>query len=126
VLVVISLAGWLLAASAGEAQGNIEPTGHGDGTLTFGQLAPLTGQLSNIAPSFTTAVTIAIDDINAAGGVLSKPVGYSLADDGTNPDVAAASLESLDEGGRVDAIMGPTTSGTMLGLIDLDREAKVL
>jgi branched-chain amino acid transport system substrate-binding protein len=125
-LVVTSLASSLATASVGGAQGNIEPTGHGDGTLTIGQLAPLTGQLSNIAPSLTTAVTMAVDDINAAGGVLDKPVGYTVADDGTNPDVATASLESLDEGGRVDAIMGPTTSGTMLGIIDLAREAKVL
>ncbi len=108
------------------AQGNIEPTGYRDGTLTFGQLAPQTGQLSSIAPSFTTAVTMAVDDINAAAGVLAKPVGYSLADDGTNPDVAAASLETLLESGRVDAIIGPATSGTMLGILDLVREAKVL
>ncbi|HEY3095752.1 MAG TPA: ABC transporter substrate-binding protein [Acidimicrobiia bacterium] len=115
-----------LGASVAAAQGNIEPTGHGDGTLTIGQLAPLTGSLSNIAPSMTTAVTMAVDDINAAGGVLDKPVAYTVADDGTNPDLATASLESLDEGGKVDAVMGPTTSGTMLGIIDLAREAKVL
>jgi branched-chain amino acid transport system substrate-binding protein len=126
VLVVTSLAPSLLTASVGSAQGNIQPTGHGDGTLTIGQLAPLTGALSNIAPSLTTAVTMAVADINAAGGVLDKPAGYAVADDGTNPDVATASLETLDEGGRVDAIMGPTTSGTMLGIIDLAREAKVL
>src|SRR5262245_21544851 len=90
-LVATSLAPSLLTATPGAAQGNIEPTGQGDGTLTIGQLAPLTGDLSNIAPSLTTAVTLAIDDINAAGGVLAKPVGYVVADDGTNPDVATAS-----------------------------------
>jgi branched-chain amino acid transport system substrate-binding protein len=121
-----SIASALFNVSVASAGGNIEPTGHGDGTLTFGQLAPQTGQLSNIAPSFTTAVSIAIDDINSAGGVLAKPVGYSLADDGTNPDVATASLETLLEGGQVDAILGPSTSGTTLGIVDLVREAKVL
>jgi branched-chain amino acid transport system substrate-binding protein len=127
VLVILSsIAPSLLTISAGSAQGNIEPTGYRDGTLTFGQLAPQTGQLSNIAPSFTTAAMLAVDDINAAGGVLDKPVGYSLADDGTNPDVATASLETLLEGGKVDTIIGPATSGTMLGILDLVREAKVL
>jgi branched-chain amino acid transport system substrate-binding protein len=124
--VAVSLAASLLIAAPGGAQGDIEPTGYGDGTLTFGQLAPLTGQLSGIAPSFTTAVTVAVDDINTAGGVLGKPAAYSVADDGTNPDVAAASLETLLEGGTVDAIIGPTTSGTTLGILDLIRAAKVL
>src|SRR5207302_294754 len=112
-LVVISLAPSLLTASAGSAQqGNIEPTGLGNGTLTFGQLAPQTGQLSNVVQSLTAPVTMAVEEINGAGGVLGQPVGYSLADDGTNPDVAVASLEQLVEGGGADAIIGPATSGT--------------
>lgn len=124
--VAVSLAPSLLTAAPGGAGGNIEPTGHGDGTLTFGQLAPLTGQLSGIAPSFTTAVTVAVDDINGAGGALGQPVAYSVADDGTDADVATASLESLLEEGRVDAIIGPATSGTTLGILELMHRAKVL
>jgi ABC-type branched-subunit amino acid transport system substrate-binding protein len=126
VLVVVCLTQWSVAASVAGAGGNIEPTGHRDGTLTIGQLAPQSGDLSNLVQSVTTAVTLGIDEINAAGGVLGQTVGYSLADDGNNSDVATASLETLLEGGRVDAIMGPTTSGTMLGILDLVREAKVL
>jgi ABC-type branched-subunit amino acid transport system substrate-binding protein len=126
-LVVIGLAPSLLTASAGAAQpGNIEPTGHGNGTLTFGQLAPQTGRLSNVVQSLTAPVTMAVEEINGAGGVLGQPVGYSLADDGTNPDVAVASLEQLLEAGGADAIMGPATSGTMLGILDDVRAAKAL
>jgi branched-chain amino acid transport system substrate-binding protein len=127
-VVAVGLATGLLVASAGAAGagGDVEPTGHGDGTLAIGQLAPQTGQLSNIVQSLTTPVTLAIDEINTAGGVLGQPATYALADDGTNPDVAIASLESLLEEGRVDAIMGPASSGTMLGILDSVRGAKVL
>jgi branched-chain amino acid transport system substrate-binding protein len=115
-----------MSASTAAAGGDTEPMGHGDGTLSIGQLAPQTGRLSNVVQSLTTPVTMAIEEINGAGGVLGQPVGYSLADDGTNPDVALASLEPLLEEGRVDAVIGPSTSGTMLGIIDAVRDAKVL
>jgi branched-chain amino acid transport system substrate-binding protein len=123
---VIVLALGPLTASAAAAGGDVEPTGYRDGTLTIGQLAPQTGRLSNVVQSLTAPVTMAIEEINGAGGVLGQPVGYSLADDGTNPDVALASLEPMLEEGKVDAIMGPSTSGTMLGIIDAVRDANVL
>jgi branched-chain amino acid transport system substrate-binding protein len=123
---VIVLALFPLTAPVAAAGGDVEPTGHGDGTLSIGQLAPQTGRLSSVVQSLTAPVTMAIEEINAAGGVLGQPVGYTLADDGTNPDVALASFEPLLEEGRVDAIMGPSTSGTMLGIIDAVRDAKVL
>lgn len=126
-LVVIGLADVVPTGSAGTAgAGQPQPTGIGNGTLTIGQLAPQTGQLNNLVASFTAPLTLAIEEMNAAGGVLGQPVGYSLADDGSNPDVAIASIEQLLEGGSVDAIMGPATSGTAIGLLDKIRAAKVL
>jgi branched-chain amino acid transport system substrate-binding protein len=126
-LVVIGLAAAVQTGTAGTAgAGDPQPTGIGNGTLTIGQLAPQTGQLNNLLPSFTAPVTLAIEEMNAAGGVLGQPVGYALADDGSNPDVAIASIEQLLEGGSVDAIMGPATSGTTIGIIDQVRAAKVL
>lgn len=103
-----------------------QPAGKGDGTLTIGQLAPQTGSLSSIAPSLTTPVTTAIDEINAAGGVFGQPVSYSVANDGDEPDIALGSLEMLLESGRADAIMGPASSGVMLGMLDDARAGHVL
>jgi branched-chain amino acid transport system substrate-binding protein len=119
----------LLSAYGGAAGGS--PTkppdrGNVNGTLEIGQLAPQTGQLSNIVQPLTTAVTIAIDEINAAGGVLGNPVTYTQADDGTDPTVASQSLDRLLNSDKVDAIMGPASSGTMLGIIDKVRSAGVL
>ena len=103
-----------------------QPTGKGDGTLTIGQLAPQTGSLSSIVPSLTTPVTTAIDEINAAGGVFGQPVSYSVANDGDKPDIALGSLETLLESGSADAIMGPASSGVMLGMLDDVRARHVL
>jgi branched-chain amino acid transport system substrate-binding protein len=119
----------LLSVYGGTAGGS--PTkppdrGNVNGTLEFGQLAPQTGQLSNIVQSLTTPVTMAVDEINAAGGVLDKPVTYTQADDGTDPTVASQSLDRLLNSDKVDTIMGPASSTTMLGILDKVRSAGVL
>jgi branched-chain amino acid transport system substrate-binding protein len=102
--------------------------GNVDGVLAFGQLAPLTGSISSIAESFTTPVQIAIDEINAANGVNGKPVTLAVADDGggENPELASTSLETLIETNKVDAIMGPTATGTALDLLNRIRLNQVL
>src|SRR5947208_13674560 len=69
---------------------------------------------------------MAVDEVNAAGGVLGKPVTYTVADDATDPNVASESLEGLLEDSKVDAIMGPTSSGTTLKIIDEVRRRNVL
>jgi branched-chain amino acid transport system substrate-binding protein len=106
--------------------GDVQPTGYGDAGLSIGQLAPQTGDLSGIAVSVTAPVMMAVDEINAAGGVLSKPVAYRQGDEGTGPDVARAALEVMLEAGKVDAIIGPTSSGSMLGILEDIRRAGVL
>jgi branched-chain amino acid transport system substrate-binding protein len=104
-----------------------EPS-HVDGTLIFGQLAPQTGALATIVKSLTAPVQIAVDEINAAGGFNNKAVGLAVADDasGDNPDVAAASLETLLQTNGADAILGPTASGTALELLSTIRSAQIL
>ena len=126
-LVVLFVVIGVVSVFGGTAGGfDPHPTGTGDGTLTIGQLSPQTGSLSAIAPSLTTPVTTAIDEINAAGGVFGQPVSYSVANDGNEPDIALGSLEVLLESGKVDAVMGPASSGTMLGMLDDTRAAHVL
>jgi branched-chain amino acid transport system substrate-binding protein len=119
----------LVSAYGGVAGGS--PTkppdrGNTNGTLEIGQLAPQTGQLSNIVQSLTTPVQMAVDEINGAGGVLGNPATLALADDGTDPTVASQSLDRLLNSDKVDAIMGPASSTTMLGILDKVRGAGVL
>lgn len=106
-------------AAAGD-RGNV------DGTLVLGALLPQSGDLSAIYGALSTPIDLAIDEINAAGGVNGKPVERRDGDDGTNPDVATGSLDTLLESDKVDAIVGPASSGTMLGIIDKVRDAGVV
>jgi branched-chain amino acid transport system substrate-binding protein len=99
-------------AGAQSARGNV------DGQLVIGGLYPETGSLSAIAQSLSTPVEIAVGEINAAGGVDGKQVKLVSADDGTDPNVASASLDRLLQSDKVDAIIGPASSTTTLGILD--------
>jgi branched-chain amino acid transport system substrate-binding protein len=118
IVAVAGLATAALGAGAGVAGAGEEKRGNVNGSLELGQLAAQTGGLSNIVQSLTVPVTMAVDEINGAGGVLGKPVTYTPADDATDPNVASESLEGLLEDSKVDAIMGPTSSGITLNILE--------
>ncbi|HWS48198.1 MAG TPA: ABC transporter substrate-binding protein [Acidimicrobiia bacterium] len=79
---------------------------------------PQSGDLSAIFKSLSVPVQMAVTEINAAGGVNGKPVVLKSADDGTSPDVASSSLDTLVTTDKVDAIVGPASSGTAEGILD--------
>jgi ABC-type branched-subunit amino acid transport system substrate-binding protein len=92
--------------------------GNVNGQLVLGALLPQSGDLKVIYKSLSTPITMAVAEINAAGGVNGKPVVVDQADDGTSPTVASSALDTLLTSDKVDAIIGPASSGTALGIID--------
>lgn len=89
------------------------PTGArrpGTTPLKVGSLLPKTGDLAGAGPPIFAGVQLAVNDINAAGGVLGRPVEYTEGDDGTAPDVANATADRLISAG-VQVIVGAAASG---------------
>jgi branched-chain amino acid transport system substrate-binding protein len=89
-----------------------------DGQLVLGALLPQSGEYASLYESLSTPVTMAVDEINAAGGVNGKDVALRAADDGSTVDVAQQSLARVLRSDRVDAVVGPAASLTTLGLVD--------
>ncbi len=91
----------------------------GDGVLKLGGVIPLTGALAFLSPPEIAGAELAVADINAAGGVLGKPVEWSVEDssDGDHPEIAPASATKLLSEG-VDAIVGAAASGVTRLIID--------
>ena len=85
--------------------------GGGDGEqLTLGRILPETGSLSFLGPPMIEGVNLAIEDINAAGGVNGSDVELLEADetdDATRVREAAQRLLGED----VDAVIGAAASG---------------
>jgi ABC-type branched-subunit amino acid transport system substrate-binding protein len=104
-------------ADADTAPVPVEGTRAGDGVLKIGTLLPVTGSLAFLGPPEIAGVDLAIKDINAAGGVLGKPVEVTKGDSGDTPEFANQTVDRL-LGESVDAIVGAAASGVSLGVID--------
>ena len=98
----------------------------GDGVLTIGSLLPQTGDLAFLGPPEFAGVDLAIKDINAAGGVLGKPVVNIKADSGDGtPDIASGEVDKLMSN-DVDTIIGAAASGVSVSVIDKITSAGVV
>ncbi|GHE12993.1 ABC transporter substrate-binding protein [Klenkia taihuensis] len=95
-------------------------------TLTIGTLLPLTGNLAFLGPPEVAGVQLAINDINAAGGVFGTDVALVEGDSGdASTDTATQTVDRLLQSG-VNAIIGAASSGVSLTVIDAITGAGVL
>ena len=105
-----------------EVQGSRE----GDGVLTLGSILPQTGGLAFLGPPMFAAFDLAVQDINAAGGVLGQPIVAIKGDSGdTTTDTASKTVDRL-LAENADAIIGAASSGVSLTVIDKVASAGVV
>lgn len=89
-----------------------------DGVLTIGSLLPQTGSLAFLGPPEFAGVDLAIQDINAAGGVLGKDVEGVKADSGdTDNAIAPAETDKLLDADS-DVIVGAASSGVSMTVVE--------
>jgi branched-chain amino acid transport system substrate-binding protein len=103
--------------------------GNVDGTLRIGALLPTSGELAALGAPMLAGVSMAVQEINDAGGVNGRAVQLVTADEGADPSTAAVAVDHLLRAQRVDAIVGPASSTVALGVLDKiveDRGCDVL
>ena len=126
----------LTACSGGSTETTADTTAAGDssasaGTETFliGGIGPLTGSAASYGISVEQGAQIAIDEINAAGGVQVGDTTYMLdmvfEDDEATEDKAIQAYNTvMDQGAQV--IMGAVTSGACIAITPLTYEDGIL
>ncbi len=87
-----------------------------DDFLTIGQLLPASGEGASIGQGMGEAVARAVNEINAAGGVLGSPVQLITADEGSDAASATDGINALLDVG-VDAVVGPASSTVALATL---------
>jgi ABC-type branched-subunit amino acid transport system substrate-binding protein len=111
------------ASDAGPAPVAAGATG---GPLVIGTLLPLTGSLAFLGPPEVAGVQLAVQEINAAGGVLGTPVQLVEGDSGdTSTDTANTTVDRL-LASNVNAIIGAASSSVSLTVIDKIAAAGVV
>ena len=95
-------------------------------TLNFGTIIPVTGSLAFLAPPEVAASGFAVEDINAAGGVLGNQVVINQGDSGdATTDTANTEVDRLLAAGA-QVIIGAASSGVSLTVIDKITSAGVV
>jgi ABC-type branched-subunit amino acid transport system substrate-binding protein len=84
--------------------------------LKFGALLPHTGGLASASPPIFAGAKLAVQEINDAGGVLGQPVEWVDGDDGTSPQVAAATADRFIAAG-VQVMIGAAASGVSAAVL---------
>ena len=95
-------------------------------TIKIGALMSLTGGLGPYGPSILDGAQMAVDMINAAGGVLGKQVELVVRDTATSPDVGRDAASKLVELDKVPAIVGALSSGVTLAASSVTIPAEVV
>lgn len=79
-------------------------------SIKIGIPVGLSGANSVVAPSVVQAAELAADEINAAGGVLGRPLELVVADDGSGAQGAQKAFDSLVFQKEVDVLISMETS----------------
>src|SRR5580765_3865143 len=79
--------------------------------VRFGHLTPRTGFLGPLGEYAVMGVTLAVEEINAAGGVMGRKIEL-IAEDSVNPQTASTKAERLIERDKVACLIGEISSAS--------------
>src|ERR1051325_8874288 len=85
--------------------------------VRIGVITSLTGSQAAFGQAHKHGYTIAINDINAKGGVLGKPVEVVFYDDTSKPDQAVQGVAKLVDQDHVSIILGAYSSETTRAIV---------
>ena len=113
--------------AASDDEGGEAAQNTGDGTFTIGTLLPETGSLASLGPPEFAGVDLAVEDINAAGGVNGEEIPEAIDGDSgdTSTDIASQTTDRLLSE-NADVIVGAASSGVSLTVIDKITGAGVI
>lgn len=118
------LSALLLALILVVSMGTLSANGQKDGEvkpIKFGGVWPLGDITGNQAAK---AAQLVVDELNANGGLLGRPVELIVIDSEFNPEKGAAAIERLATVDKVDFFVGGMSSGVHLGQIPALKKYK--
>jgi branched-chain amino acid transport system substrate-binding protein len=94
-------------------------------TITIGVPIGLSGANSVVAPSVVQSAQLAVEEINAAGGILGKKVALEVADDASGAAGAQKAFDSLIFQKKVNALISMETSAARNAGLPIVSRGKV-
>ncbi|MEF3696006.1 ABC transporter substrate-binding protein [Desulfolutivibrio sp.] len=117
-ILIVLAALFLCSTSAFAAEATGEP-------ILVGGLFAQSGPAAFVGTPSRLVAEMTVKKINAAGGILGRPIKLVIHDTESNPDVALRMARQLVEAENVLAIIGPTSTGEGLAVKKYTEEKKV-
>lgn len=94
-------------------------------TIKIGHLTPMTGFLGALGEYAQQGIKMAVEEINAAGGVLGRQIEL-ISEDSVNPQVASQKAQRMIERDNVALLMGEINSASALTISQVAARNKKL
>jgi branched-chain amino acid transport system substrate-binding protein len=105
---IAGLACTVAAACASAGSGAAGSGAAGAGAIPVAALLPISGSLANFGERTADGVKLGVDEVNAHGGVMGRPLNLSLGDDGGDAVDAVPAFRQLETHNPV-ALFGPVS-----------------
>lgn len=93
--------------------------------ITLGFLGGLSGRATDLGGTARNGMQLAVEEVNAKGGIHGKLVEMIIKDDKQDPETARQATQELVRAG-VNAIIGPVTSTIAVSVADIVNDAGIL
>src|SRR6266436_8674381 len=109
----------LASAAAALASGLAKPAIAAKEPIRLGYLPALTGPSSSTGIGINRGILLAVQEINAAGGVSGRQIELITRDTQSDPTKAVNGAAELTHGQKVSVVFGPVNSGESLAVVPL-------
>lgn len=119
----------LKAGAAVAAAGALAPVrafAKSDKPVRIGHIEALTGTYAALGTNDVNGAKLAVEQINAKGGILGRPVELVIEDGAANPGLAAQKARKLIQRDKVDFLIGSASSAVALTVSQTARELNTI
>ncbi len=117
------MGGALIVLTLGFLACNKKPAGSEE--ILIGEYGAMTGSTATFGQSTHKGITMAIEELNATGGVLGKQIKILSEDDQGKPEEAQTVVTKLINKDRVSAILGEVASSNSLAAAPLCQQSRI-
>jgi branched-chain amino acid transport system substrate-binding protein len=122
--IALALCALLVLSACGNGTGDTAPAPAAD-EIVIGEYGSLTGSEATFGISTKNGIDMAVDEINAAGGVLGKKVRVVVEDDQGKPEEAKVVVQKLIALNKVVAVLGEVASSNTEAAAPVSQENKI-
>lgn len=124
-LAICVVTSFMFSLACVQKGGNTSSSGAAGDTIRVGVYVDLTGQTSSFGQSTRNGIQLAVDEINAAGGINGKKMEIIVEDDQGRPEQAKTVVSKLVNQDKVVAVLGEVASTNSLAAAPVAQEAKI-